>query len=372
MSVAIRFQAKTGFAKQAAPRLRGSLSSDDKSGNVSVGVRTRTEIDRIPWQELPHAWQRWAAVDCLPLANDARAWRHGCDLTNMAGGRRYVQWGNPKNVAHVSRRVLNPRLPVCHRHQELHAFRSMTLPRLQKRVRTESRTMGMISLTGPLPDLPAAQLRGIIANQITDLIDLLDALDGDCDLEDGADSEPSIGFTEFGGRVYRTFGQPTHGMIDDLEDDASELEDNGDYEPTLGAGELHVSSFAYHNPSRDRTGDQTHWGYASTVAKQDECEDENEHGGDILDEPHDQLDEGNDELSLGWPEQHSPLRIGTETWGGDSFDTIANTLKFDGSGNAKAHDLISKVPRFSGQINGYSDLLAHDAGSYVGMWKRKV
>jgi hypothetical protein len=32
----------------------------------------------------------------------------------------------------------------------------------------------------------------------------------------------------------------------------------------------------------------------------DDREDEDEHGGDIQDEPHDETDEGNDEPSLGW------------------------------------------------------------------------
>jgi hypothetical protein len=35
------------------PLARVCLNIGIKSGNVSVGFRTRTEIDRIPWQELP-------------------------------------------------------------------------------------------------------------------------------------------------------------------------------------------------------------------------------------------------------------------------------------------------------------------------------
>lgn len=39
----------------------------------------------------------------------------------------------------------------------------------------------------------------------------------------------------------------------------------------------------------------------------DDREDENEHGGDVQDEPHDQIDEGSDEPLLGWSNPQWPL-----------------------------------------------------------------
>ncbi|BCH04726.1 hypothetical protein MesoLj131b_67250 [Mesorhizobium sp. 131-2-5] len=46
---------------------------------------------------------------------------------------------------------------------------------------------------------------------------------------------------------------------------------------------------------------QEHWaGYRATAPRDDEREAENEHGGDVLDEPHDGRDD--DEWELGWTE----------------------------------------------------------------------
>lgn len=72
--------------------------SVSNQARLSVGVRTRTEIDRTyslagialtlggVGRRLNE--ERFAFLD-------ARAWRHGCDPTNMAGVRRSVQRGNP-------------------------------------------------------------------------------------------------------------------------------------------------------------------------------------------------------------------------------------------------------------------------------------
>lgn len=71
-------------------------------------------------------------------------------------------------------------------------------------------------------------LRSAIENEIERLIRLLDLLDGDCDLEDGADAEPSIESTP------RIFGDRAE---HDLELDSSDDEWSGDeHEPTLGWG----------------------------------------------------------------------------------------------------------------------------------------
>ncbi len=69
-------------------------------------------------------------------------------------------------------------------------------------------------------------LRSTIENEIERLIRLLDLIDGDCDLEDGADAEPSIDSTP------RIFG---HCVEHDLELDICDDEWSGDeHEPTLG------------------------------------------------------------------------------------------------------------------------------------------
>lgn len=91
-----------------------------------------------------------------------------------------------------------------------------------------------------------------------------DGYEGDCD------REPSLGWA-CNGQMGRHLGYDSHDLEDDTDDEAS-----------LGWGQgsqavLHVD---------------TH----------DEAEQENEHGGDIQDEPHDALDEGNDEPFLGWSE----------------------------------------------------------------------
>ncbi len=63
--------------------------------------------------------------------------------------------------------------------------------------------------------------REAIENEIERLIALLDATDGDCDLEDGGDDEASLGST------------PIYGEYN-LELDTSDDEPNGDEEHELG------------------------------------------------------------------------------------------------------------------------------------------
>lgn len=61
---------------------------------------------------------------------------------------------------------------------------------------------------------------------------------------------------------------------------------------------------------------QEHWaGDRATAPSQDECEAENEHGGDVLDEPHDGRDD--DEYELGWTEhidQRLAGKVEEGTW----------------------------------------------------------
>lgn len=68
-------------------------------------------------------------------------------------------------------------------------------------------------------------------------------------------------------------------MLDQIDGDET-LEDVGDLEPSLGWTDRGPSALAN--------------------SLQDDREAEDEHGGDIQDEPHDQFDEGHDEPWLGW------------------------------------------------------------------------
>ncbi|RWX74428.1 hypothetical protein EPK99_24915 [Neorhizobium lilium] len=83
-----------------------------------------------------------------------------------------------------------------------------------------------------------------------------------------------------------------------------------------------------------------------------DIEEENEHGGNILDVPHDAIDEGNDEPTLGWAERDGQgLRIGIDCGPGDiardpnDTDDIGVTgerrdLRFNGDGHHIGRKLI--------------------------------
>ena len=90
-----------------------------------------------------------------------------------------------------------------------------------------------------------------VAAEVERLLDILDRLDGDPGLEDGADDEPSLGFT-----------RPGAGSSYDPGDDR-EL-DTADDEPSLGAPEAVTTGFippAECLPAywRSPAGRQTHW-----------------------------------------------------------------------------------------------------------------
>jgi hypothetical protein len=126
----------------------------------------------------------------------------------------------------------------------------------------------------------------------------------DFDLEDGADLEPeadhefALGSPEgLKNQEKWAAGAPIVNWDDGLELDES------DTEPSLGARERHptVPHPVYHRHgeyvSNDPQDDQTRW--AAGGGANDECEKEDEHGGDINDEPHDEVAEGDKEPSLG-------------------------------------------------------------------------
>lgn len=218
-----------------------------------------------------------------------------------------------------------------------------------------------------------------IATTIERLIDMLDALDDDPDMEDDGDAETWLGWPEhFAGRGAHGLGK-TFDTYDannggehvgeyDLERDASDFEDGGDDELTLGAPERHPAfwGLVWDGPLPAASGslrycgsgDQRRWARGVNVARTDECEVENEHGGDVLDAPH---DAEADEPSLGWSEEVDQERridaadecalvydgeldgTGVCTPAGILFNPVAGA-RFDGSGNGIARDALRRVP----------------------------
>jgi hypothetical protein len=102
----------------------------------------------------------------------------------------------------------------------------------------------------------------------------------------------------------------------DLLDDDADLEDGHDDEPTLGA----------ENDHEHRS--QEFWVQSSRL---DECEAEDEHGGNILDEPHDddELDENGDEQDCCRSE--------------DEWPPYESGTLFDGTGAKIAAKLLLRV-----------------------------
>lgn len=168
--------------------------------------------------------------------------------------------------------------------------------------------------------------RAAIAISIERLIDLLDAAEGDPDLEpylsgfdhqtddreedsgdsrecDFTDDEPSLAAIEnhihvnleprAGDQTYWGYGSG-----DDREDDGDDLEDGADAEPSLGS------------PNDYACRSQEQWAQDRGTFF-NECEVENEAGGDILDEPHDddELDQNGDEQDYsGSEDEWSPYK----------------------------------------------------------------
>ncbi|CAN7574462.1 hypothetical protein [Mesorhizobium caraganae] len=71
------------------------------------------------------------------------------------------------------------------------------------------------------------------------LITALDLMEADCDLEETADDEPSLGWTERGGQSFLSTTAPNlpATVVTDLELDNCDDEDTHDAEPDEGDGE---------------------------------------------------------------------------------------------------------------------------------------
>lgn len=93
-----------------------------------------------------------------------------------------------------------------------------------------------------LEELSGPALRRHIETTIEALLDQLDELDGDCDIEEAGDDEPSLGWPMAGPHVYRPHGsQYAVDSGDDREHDEAEMEEGdpfGDLEPDDEGDEL--------------------------------------------------------------------------------------------------------------------------------------
>lgn len=71
--------------------------------------------------------------------------------------------------------------------------------------------------------------RRTIGAEIDRLIAILDDIEGDCDLEDGGDAEPSLGWPERGpAALAKDAAHDDREMEDENDEDGSDREPNGD------------------------------------------------------------------------------------------------------------------------------------------------
>lgn len=173
--------------------------------------------------------------------------------------------------------------------------------------------------------------RDAVGKEIDRLIAMLDDLDGDPDLEETGD-EHDTGVAE-GWRQHRPSQFLGNPLEDDEDDDPDE--DDGTSEPSLGSPELR------------EWDSQSMWAQGT----RSERELENEHGGNVTDEPHDDgACTGPDyEHSLGWANPTfpgdpiwTPHRFVPEGWSmtPDSHD---GPLGFTGEGGRAAHAELTKL-----------------------------
>lgn len=157
-------------------------------------------------------------------------------------------------------------------------------------------------MTDPRIDL---MLKRHAAEQaIEDLIQFLDDTDADCDLEPNGD-ELDASYNE---RVQG--GMVMHANEDD--------EDCGDNEPSLGAPEFRIQCWGPFWQERTQERSQLFWADGTRNDLEENVEDEgevtDEDGGNVLDEPHDALDEGNEE-AVGWTTHMDQTVARTQAFG---------------------------------------------------------
>lgn len=212
----------------------------------------------------------------------------------------------------------------------------------------------------PMPDVSRLQgylfftvnerSRVSIATSIERLIDMLDAMDVNPDDEDGGDDEPYLGWFEAHCGRGHIQSSEFSGRADtvDLELDDSDLEDGGDLEPNLTSPECHIRPWG---SGYGIDGCQLAWAeVAPTSRATDECEEVNEDGGDVVDGPHD--DNGDDEPSIGWPEQEGQHGVGLgDLEVSDAPCDAIGMLHFDGSGVRAGIDMVRGMPTLRDRVN---------------------
>jgi hypothetical protein len=175
----------------------------------------------------------------------------------------------------------------------------------------------------------AAQMIEWMMDRQFELITAMDLLDGDPDLE------PSLGYSGFGSGDDREGGDVQDEPHDEIDEDGRDVawpegrphmvsgagnsteddEDDGTAEPSLGAPEVAISAAAI-SMGRSRgalwspakpLGSQENW--ARGRGDDDEnAEAEDAAGGDVLDEPHDAMNDC-DEPDLGWTEETNQANV---------------------------------------------------------------
>lgn len=149
---------------------------------------------------------------------------------------------------------------------------------------------------------PETRLRFRLAleSEVERLISLLDEMEADPDLEDSGDENDTGAPLHWGTSHAFAFGDQRVIIEDDEEGDPGE--DDGTEEPTLGAPEKHHGFFTSWSSESHPAVSQAFWSDGGNRIVVDDCEIENEHGGDIQDEPHDDgWNSGSDyEPELGW------------------------------------------------------------------------
>lgn len=152
-----------------------------------------------------------------------------------------------------------------------------------------------------------------IEEAIERLLVVLDSLEADPDIEPGNDDEPSLGWPE--ARAGSGLSPWATDAGDDRELDLVDDEEGGDAEPSLGAPENHPASAGF------LFSDQSKWAQGSN---------DDQESGNVDDEPF-----------LGWTEDQSQTGAAIA---GSEFP-IEGHPQFDGTGQAKAKALPSKLPR---------------------------
>jgi len=145
------------------------------------------------------------------------------------------------------------------------------------------------------------RFRQALEGEVERLLTMLDDLDGDPDLEETGDGHDTGTAPNWMNPHPYHCGDQLIILEDDEESDAGE--DDGTAEPMLGAPEKHQPAFTSWGSVSSPMVSQAFWADGAKSINADDCESENEHGGDILDEPHDDggWSTGTDyEPELGW------------------------------------------------------------------------